>query len=197
MAGFAMLSILSCSDSTAPDGLSADDLSADANRVIGSIVVTITPSTINVGDTARASAAVYDRRGRPLSRSITWSSSDANVATVTDSGLVSGIAPGSAVITGSHNAHSGSATVTVTTVGGTGVAPVATINVSLASSTLTVGQTTQATATTRDSAGNVLTGRTVKWGSTDSAVAIVSDSGQGTALTAGGAQIIATSETKS
>ena len=194
---FALLAILSCSDATAPDGLTTDDLSADEARVIGSIVVTITPSTINVGDTARATAAVYDRRGRPLTRSITWTSSDTQVATINSSGLITGIAVGTAVITASHRSHSGSATVTVTTVGGSGVTPVASISVTLAASTLSVGQTTQATATTRDSAGNVLTGRAIKWGSSDSAVAMVSDSGKVTGLTVGSAQIIATSENKS
>ena len=193
---FALFSILSCSDATAPDGLSSDDLSADAARIIGSIVVTLRDSTIAVGDTTRASAAVFDRRGRPLSRSITWSSSNTAIATVDTSGLVTGIAQGQAAITASHNSHSGSATVTVTNIGGSGVAPVASVSVTLASNTLNVGQTTQATATTRDSAGNVLTGREIKWGSSDSAVAIVSDSGKVTALTTGSAQIIATSENK-
>ena len=43
--------------------------------------------------------------------------------------------------------------------------PVATVTVTPASSSLTVGQTGQLTATLRDAAGNVLTGRTVTWSS--------------------------------
>jgi hypothetical protein len=191
-----MLATLSCSDATAPDGLNADDLAADANRTIGSIVVTFADSTIVAGDSTQATANVYDRRGRPLSRTVTWSSSSTSIATVSSSGWVKGVAQGQAVIAASHNGHSGSAPINVTAAGGTDVTPVASVSVTLASSTLSVGQTTQGTATTRDSAGNVLTGRAIKWGSTDSTVAIVSDSGRVTALKIGSAQISATSENK-
>src|SRR3954466_14657215 len=51
----ALLNTLSCSDSTAPSGLSSDDLSADASR-IASISVTLTRATISVGDTTSAAA---------------------------------------------------------------------------------------------------------------------------------------------
>lgn len=194
---FAMFSILSCSDSTAPDGVTTDDLSIDASRIIGSISVSLASSNIGVGDTTRATAAVYDRRGRPLDRLVNWRSSDSTIATVTSSGLVTGIAAGSAEITAYRNGHSGSATVSVTPLGTQGVTPVASVSVSLAASTVSIGQTTQATATTRDSAGNVLSGRTITWGSSDSSVAIVSSSGVVTGLKNGAANIIGTSEGKS
>jgi hypothetical protein len=70
------------------------------------------------------------------------------------------------------------------------------VSVSLGASTLNPGQTTQATATTRDANNNVLTGRVIVWNSSNFAVATVSTSGLVTALAAGGAQITATSESQ-
>lgn len=70
---------------------------------------------------------------------------------------------------------------------------VSTVQVSLAG-TLTVGQSTQATAVLRDAAGNVLTGRTVTWSSSNTAAATVSGSGIVTGIGPGVAQISAASE---
>ncbi len=75
-------------------------------------------------------------------------------------------------------------------------AAVTTVSVSLNASTLTVKQTAQATATLRDASGNVLTGRTIVWSSSNSAVASVSASGLVTAVASGVATIAATSEGK-
>src|SRR4029077_15706378 len=72
---------------------------------------------------------------------------------------------------------------------------VASVGVTLANGSLNPGQTTQATATTRDANNNVLTGRVIAWTSTNTAVATVkSSSGVVTAVAVGSAQITATSE---
>lgn len=71
-------------------------------------------------------------------------------------------------------------------------AVVATVSVSL-TSTLPVKQTAQATATLRDASGNVLSGQTIAWTSSNTAVASVSASGLVTAVAAGSATIVATS----
>lgn len=59
---------------------------------------------------------------------------------------------------------------------------------------LVPGGTRQFTATTRDAAGNTLTGRTVSWATTTAAVATVGTSGLVTAVGAGTTQLTATSE---
>src|SRR5207249_6507615 len=87
----------------------------------------------------------------------------------------------------------GSARVTVTLVP---VASVATVAVAPATASLTVGQTVQLTATPKDSAGSALTGRTVTWASSNTAVATVSPSGLVTSKAAGSATITATSDDK-
>src|SRR5438105_840128 len=194
----ALISILSCSDNsiTGSDGISTDNVNADANRV-ATVTVTLASSSIAVGDTTRATADLRDYHNRPLTRIVRWSTSDASVATVDSTGLVTGVAEGTAVITATRGLKSGSATITVTGIGTTGTAPVASVTVSLAASSLNPGQTTQATATTYDSANNVLTGRAISWTSSDNSVATVSASGVVTAVAVGTSQIVATSEGKS
>ncbi len=111
---FALIGILSCSDATGTDGLSADDLSADANRVVAAIQVQLASDTIPVGQATQASVTMQDRRGRPIVRPVQWSSSDTQIATVSDSGLVTGVAAGNASIVATYRLVTGSAQVTVT-----------------------------------------------------------------------------------
>src|SRR5947207_1622900 len=75
--------------------------------------------------------------------------------------------------------------------------PVASVTVSPAAASLTAGQTVQLAAVTRDSAGNVLTGRTVTWTTTNSGVATVSATGLVAAVATGSATVTANSEGKS
>jgi uncharacterized protein YjdB len=195
----AMFGIFSCSgDSlTGTDGLNTDDLAADAN-LIASVSVSFGQSSIAVGDTTTATATLRDWRGRRLTnRVVTWSSSDNAVATVSAAGLVTGVSSGTAVITAARSGKSGSATITVTSLGTSNVGSVASVAVSLVSATLNTGQTTQASATMRDSANNVLGGRAVDWSSSNTSVATVSTAGLVTAVAVGTSQITATSEGKS
>jgi uncharacterized protein YjdB len=74
---------------------------------------------------------------------------------------------------------------------------VATVTVSPSSATLVPQQGTLLTATLRDGSGNTLTGRTIQWTSTATAVASVDATGVVTALSQGSATIIATSEGQS
>src|SRR5207245_3172119 len=76
-------------------------------------------------------------------------------------------------------------------------APVATVTLSPASASLAVGATQPLTATLKDAAGNVLTGRSVTWATSNAAVATVSGSGLVSGLVVGPATITATSEGRS
>jgi uncharacterized protein YjdB len=148
--------------------------------------VTVSPSTATVvqGDGEQLNVTLKDAHDNVLTgRIVTWSSSNTAFATVSQSGLVTAVTPGSATITATSEGQSGSSSVTVSPV------PVASVSVALASSTITDAQTTQATATVRDANGNVLTGRTITWSSDNAAVATVSVSGVVTAVAAGSARI--------
>src|SRR6266581_1540670 len=93
--------------------------------------------------------------------------------------------------------HPGSKTdtanVTVTCPG----SPVASGSVAPPSATVPMGQKVQLTATPKDANGTALTGRTVTWSSSNTAVANVDGSGIVTAAAAGSATITATSEGQS
>jgi len=73
-------------------------------------------------------------------------------------------------------------------------APVASVGVTLSAASLTVGQTSQATAVLKDATGNVLSGRAVTWSSSAPAVASVTAAGLVTGVGAGTATISAASE---
>jgi uncharacterized protein YjdB len=79
--------------------------------------------------------------------------------------------------------------------GAAGPAPVASVSVAVGKTTLLIGETTTATATTRDAAGGVLSGRAIGWSTSNSNIATVSSVGLVTAIAPGEASIVATSET--
>lgn len=79
--------------------------------------VTLTPASLVLGVSATATitAVASDAAGNALTgRTVTWTSSNAAVATVSAGGVVSGVAIGSAVITATSEGRSASATVIVT-----------------------------------------------------------------------------------
>ena len=191
-----LIAVLSCSDSSGPDRFNTDSLSVDASRLVASIEVHLASSSIKVGETTQATVILKDRRDKPINAPVQWSSSDTTIATVSDSGLVGGVAPGSVNILARNKTVTGTAPLTVTASDST-IIPVASVTVALASSTLNPGQTTQATARTLDANGNVLTGRAIAWSTNSTAVATVSSAGVVTAVASGSAMIVATSEGKS
>jgi uncharacterized protein YjdB len=163
-------------------------------RAVPVASVSVTPSTAStiVGQSVTLTATPKDGAGNTLTgRVVGWTSSNTSIATVTSSGVVTGVGSGTATITASSEGVSGSATVTV------GGIPVASVTVSPSTSSLLVGQTTTLTATLKDGNGNVLAGRAITWTSSASSVATVSATGVVTGVSGGAATITATSEGKS
>src|SRR6266571_2989223 len=159
------------------------------NVPVASVTVSPTAASLTVGATTQLTATPKDANGTALSgRVVTWATSNAAAATVSASGLVTGVAAGSATVTATSEGQSGTSAITVTNV------PVASVTVSPAAVSLTVAQTMQLAAVTKDAAGNVLTGRTVTWTTSNSTVATVLATGLVTGVAAGTATITATSE---
>ena len=71
-------------------------------------------TTVTVGSTLTLIASPRDQNGNAIAATVTWSSDATNVATVTSSGLVNGVAAGSANITVSSGGVKGTAAITVT-----------------------------------------------------------------------------------
>ena len=159
---------------------------------VDTVVVSPATARVFVGGTAQLGATAQDSAGNPLSgRTVTWTSSDGGVARVNGSGLVTGVAAGTATITATSGGKSGSAAVTVVAV------PVATVSVSPATASVAAGNSVPLSATPKDSAGHPLSGRVVSWATSDAGVATVSTSGVVTGVAPGSATITATSEGKS
>src|SRR5947199_8111088 len=159
---------------------------------VASVSVSPASASLQTGQTVQLTATPKDASGNPLSgRAVSWTTSNATVATVSSSGLVTGGAAGSATITATSEGQSGTSALTVTNV------PVASVTVSPAAATVTVGTTTQLTATPKDANGTALSGRVVTWGTSNAAIATVSASGLARGVAAGRATITATSEGKS
>ena len=159
---------------------------------VASVVVTPPHVDAAPGGQAQLSATAYDAAQNPLSgRAITWSTSNAAVATVDANGMMTAVSTGSATITATSEGKNGTATISVSQ------AAVATVTVTPSPITMSVGQTTQFTATLKDAAGNVLNGRAVTWGSSNPSAATVSTAGLVTAVASGATTITATSEGKS
>ncbi len=165
---------------------------AAAPLPVASVAVTPATDSIQAGQTAQLTATPMDAGGNALSgRAVAWASSNTSVATVSASGLVAGVAAGSATITATSEGQSGSAAVTVTQV------PVASVTVSPPSASVAVGSAVQLSAVARDAGGNILAGRSMTWSTSNPLIATVSAAGLAAGIAAGSAMITATSEAKS
>ncbi len=159
---------------------------------VASVTVTPAPANLGLGQTVQLTATLKDANGNVLTgRVVTWASDDPAVATVSSTGLVTGVAQGEATITARSETKSGTAAITVIRM------PVASVTVTPATPTVLLGQTLSLGATPKDANGNVLNGRVVTWASDNTAVATVSSTGLVTGVAQGQATITATSETKS
>jgi len=161
---------------------------------VASVSVTV-PASLIAGQTARAKATPKDVDGNALSgRSVTWFSSTVSIASVTDSGVIDAIAPGTTVVSAVSEGVSGQANMAVMPPAPT---PVASLAVAISPAAVVTGQTAQATATLKDSVGNVLSGRAVTWESSNTSVATVGATGSVQAVGSGSSMIKASSEGKS
>lgn len=156
--------------------------------------VTVTPAldTLGVGTERAHTAVLRDAAGNVLTgRALSWSSSNVAIATVSSTGVVNALAPGSVTISASSEGRVGTATVVV-------LARLAnTVTLTPSSSTLILGSTVQLSTQITDAQGNLLTGRQVTYASDVPSVASVSATGLVTSVAAGTARITATSEGKS
>ena len=82
----------------------------------GTVALLVTPpaASVGVGDAVRLTAIPQDGGSVPArAPAVTWTSSDTSVATVDGTGLVTGVAPGSATITATSGGQSGRAQIIV------------------------------------------------------------------------------------
>lgn len=158
--------------------------------------VTVSPAAVSVqaGATSALQATVKDQNGNTMSgQTTTWSSNNTAVSTVNASGVVTGVAAGSAVISATSSGRSGTSAVTVTA---TPPPVVTTVVVAPASASIATGATVSLQATVKDQNGSPMTGQPVTWSTSNASAATVNASGVVTGVGAGAATITAASSGK-
>jgi len=179
-------------------------VTATSEGKVGTVTVTVTAPAVGSISVSPGSATVYVAATTPLKatvrdvnngvmqgKAVSWSSDQPQTASVSQSGVVTGLAPGVVTITASSDGKAGMAAITVQP------APVA--KVIVMPSTLNLRdrdgeRTGTLAATLQDALGNVLTGREVSWSSSKTQVATVDESGVVTAQNKGDTAVTATSE---
>ena len=159
---------------TASSELASGSAGVTVTQPVAAVEVSPTAETIGLGDTLQLTALGFDANGHVVAEAaFSWASSDAAVATVDASGLVTGVAEGPATIRASSGSASGAATITVVNVTG----PVVSVEVSPSAETIGLGGTLQLTAKGFNESGHAVAGAEFSWESSDTAVATVDASG--------------------
>ena len=154
---------------------------------VASLVITPTSATLLVGKTQQFTVVTRDAQGNALiGRTVTWIEGAPTVATVTQTGLVTAVGPGSAIVFAASEGISTSVSVTVTTIG------VARVVVQPAAGSINQGQTVQLTATAIDNSGQNIPGKVATWTSSNDAVASISSTGRVTGISPGQVTLTAT-----
>ena len=171
--------------------------SASASVTVRAVVpfstLSITPASLSlaIGAAGQLTAAARDSVGTLLvSPAITWTSAAPTVASVSTSGVVTGVAAGRTTIMASGGTKSASASVLV-------VGPTALVTITPVTDSLVVGQRLLLSASATDALGTVLSDRQVSWQTSNPAVATVAANGEVTGITVGTVGITATIDGKS
>ena len=158
----------------------ATGLSTTCEVTVGSVKLDWTEVTINKGKAVTLKAAVYPSTLED--KTVTWTSSNTKVATVSSSGKVKGVKTGTAIITCTSNATGLSATCEVT---------VGSVKLDQTEVTVKKGKTVTLKATVYPS---TLEDKSVIWQSSDRTIATVSREGVVKGIKAGTATITCTSD---
>jgi uncharacterized protein YjdB len=146
------------------------------NPTLSSISVAPQTASVNIGATQQFTATGVNNDGTTGSlHNLVWSSSSNTIATVSSTGVAKGVSSGTATITATEGAISGSATLTVGSSSSTFV-----ISPTNATESLSTGSV-QFTATNN---GQIVTASTT-WTSSDSSVAVFSSISPGLATLQG------------
>lgn len=153
--------------------------------------VTVSPAAVDLepGQSVTLTARLTDGDGDVLSRAVTWTSSDAGVASVDGAGGVQALALGTTTIRATAEGVSGTATIRVVP---PNPDPVTSVEVTPAAATIPVGGSVALAATGRDADGDIVPNRPVGWTAAPAGIVGVDGDGLVTGLAAGTAAVSAT-----
>ena len=161
---------------------------SSSGSTIATVVVAPTAPTIEMGQTHQFEAAAKDAKGDTIAGvAFTWVSSNPAVASINGSGVATAHLAGSTTITAtSGGVDSNQSTLTIIP------SNVASITLSPSATTIGAGLGQQFVATAKDATGNVISGATFTWKTSNPAVASIDSSGFAIGILAGGSTITAT-----
>lgn len=165
MVAVSTLTVAACSDSDSGVGPSSIEVVEIVTLPNNQTLTNLVP-----GNTRQMLGVPTNSKGNFIDRDVTWQSTNTAAATIDANGLLTAIAGGSTWIKATAGGQTDSIQVGVRY-------PVGTINLTPATTTLRREGALQLTATTLDTQGATVTGRTVTWTSSDPAVATVSATG--------------------
>lgn len=161
----------------------------DGDVAVTEVKFTSTVTEVTVGKTITLKAEVLPADA--TNKTVTWTSSDATVATVKD-GVVTGVKAGETTITASAGGKNATVKVTVkvaaTSGGETTTIAVTEVKITSTVTEVTAGETITLTAEVSPADA---TDKTVTWSSSDTAIATVDSTGKVTGVAAGTATITA------
>jgi hypothetical protein len=158
---------------------------------VASVRIEPGPMTLVPGASQEVSATALDRRGLVLhGRPIAWTSSDATIARVSATGVITAVAGGVATISADADGVFSRVVVTVTTTEGR----VTRIAVAPTTAAMRVGDRLPFNFALSDSLGRDATGRVFRWSVSDTSVISVSDNGLVLAHAPGTATVRVSSE---
>jgi len=160
--------------------------------VLTTLTLTVPTSTLIVGQQVAAVVTGVDQYGASITiGGVTWTTASPSIATVSTSGIVTGVAPGQTTLTVSSGGVSASKVLTVVP-----PPPVLTsLSVTLAAASIASGQSTQATVAGRDQFGAPINPGTVTWSVAAPSIASISVDGTITGLAVGTTSVSARSGT--
>jgi uncharacterized protein YjdB len=153
---------------------------------VSSVEVAPNPARVIRGSTTQLSAIAYNGSdGVVPDRPVLWAIDNPLIATVSSSGMLTGVAFGAANVTATVDGVSGTAEVVV------GVGSVSRVIIQPATLVLEQGEITNLAARPFDAVGNVVDDADVFWTSSDPSIVTVSELGEVTAVALGTARITA------
>jgi uncharacterized protein YjdB len=166
--------------------------SGGASGAVQTVELSARVLQLRVGAEGALVARLLDAGGAEVpGRRVFWSVADSTVATVSQAGVVRAVGPGSTRVAANIEGRSAAADVVV------GARPVSLVRVDPGTLQLVVGATAALSARALDELGAEVPGATLRWSTSDTAVAPVSATGLVTARAPGLAVLTATAEGRS
>lgn len=155
--------------------------------VVTKVTVTSPTLQLQVGSTVQLTAAARDQFDAIVTGvTTTWSTSPPSIATVSATGLLQALAPGTATATATIDGVQGSVSLAVTS------RAVALVTVTSPNPSPQVGQSVQLVAVARDANGEVISAATPTWSTSSARIATVSATGVLQGQSAGAVVVTAT-----